>query len=142
MSKYEVTNIGAPDQWRHFFGGFKPETSRNGRRVVDHELTNEFIGLTVNAYVPGESANYWHSHSEVEELYVFIEGKGQMGLDDEVVDVEAGSVVRVSTGVFRTWRAMPDSQTELRWLCIRAGASKLTHFPNDATRVEDRPMPW
>ena len=142
MGTYEVVNVGAPGQWRDFFGGFRPESSRDGRRVVDHELSNQFIGLTVNALKAGEEAGYWHTHSKIEELYVFIAGEGQMGLDDEVIDVHAGSVVRVGQDVMRTWRAKPDSAGELQWLCIRAGGEELPHFPDDAKRDNDRPMPW
>ena len=123
MANYEVINVGAPSQWRDFFGGFRPETSRDGRRVVDHELTNQYIGMTINSFDPGEEAGYWHTHSAIEELYVFIAGEGQMGLDDEVVDVSAGSIVRVGQDVMRTWRAKPESQGQLQWLCIRAGGS-------------------
>jgi mannose-6-phosphate isomerase-like protein (cupin superfamily) len=141
VSNYEVSNIGALDEWRGFYGGFTPEKSRDGRRVVDHELTMQYIGMTANAYVAGEEAGYWHRHSRVEELYVFLEGTGQMGLDDEVVDVAAGSVVRVGQGVWRTWRALPDGPG-LRWLCIRAGGTELPHLPDDSERGEDRPSPW
>lgn len=142
MEPFEVVNVGSPDQWRDHFGGFRPESSRDGRRVVDHELESQYIGLTVNALEPGEEAGYWHSHSKVEELYVFIAGEGQMGLDETLIDVTAGSVVRVGQGVMRTWRAKPDSTEQLRWICIRAGAEELTHFPNDATRDETKEMPW
>ena len=139
---YEVTSIGALDEWRSHFGGFSEAKSRDGRRVVDHELTMQYIGLTANALVPGEQAGYWHTHAKVEELYVFLEGRGQMGLDDDVVDVSAGSAVRVGQGVWRTWRAHPDSPGELRWLCIRAGGEQLPHLPSDSTRDDDRAMPW
>lgn len=142
MSDYQVTQIGGLDEWRSFYGGFRPETSRDGRRVVDHELTMQYIGMTANALEPGEEAGYWHAHSRVEELYVFLEGRGQMGLDDDVVDVTAGSVVRVGQGVWRTWRAHPESPGQLRWLCIRAGGTELPHFPDDSTRDEERPFPW
>ncbi|MFC4139326.1 MULTISPECIES: cupin domain-containing protein [unclassified Microbacterium] len=139
---YEVTQIGGLDDWRGHFGGFDESRSRDGRRVIDHELTMQYIGMTANALVPGEEAGYWHSHSRVEELYVFLEGRGQMGLDDDVVDVGPGSVVRVGQGVWRTWRALPDSPGELRWLCIRAAGEELPHLPNDGTRAPERPMPW
>ena len=142
MSDYEVLNVGAPSEWRQYFGGFRPESSRDGRRVVDHEMKNQFIGMTVNALEPGEQAGYWHTHSQIEELYVFIGGQGQMGLDDDLVDVSAGSVVRVGQNVMRTWRAKPDSTEQLQWLCIRAGGTELPDFPNDAKRDNDRPMPW
>lgn len=142
MSDYEITEIGAMDAWRDHFGGFVPDRSRDGRRVIDHELTMQFIGMTANALAPGEEAGYWHTHSRVEELYVFLEGRGQMGLDDDVIDVAAGSVVRVGQDVWRIWRAVPDSPGELRWLCIRAGGETLPHLPDDATRDTERPAPW
>lgn len=142
VTDYEVTQIGAPSEWRDHFGGFRPATSRDGRRVIDHELTMQFIGMTANAFEPGEEAGYWHVHSAIEEVYVFLDGRGQMGLDDEVVDVSSGSVVRVGQGVWRTWRAHPDSAGQLQWLCIRAGGEELTEYPNDATRDENRPAPW
>jgi mannose-6-phosphate isomerase-like protein (cupin superfamily) len=142
MSDYEVLNVGAPSEWRQYFGGFRPESSRDGRRVVDHEMKNQFIGMTVNALEPGEEAGYWHTHSQIEELYVFIGGQGQMGLDDDLVDVSAGSVVRVGQNVMRTWRAKPESTEQLQWLCIRAGGTELPDFPDDAKRDNDRPMPW
>lgn len=142
MSDYEVTDIGAPNQWRTHFGGFDEARSRDGRRVVDHELTMQYVGMTANALIPGEEAGYWHTHSRVEEVYVFLDGIGEMGLDDDVVDVRAGSVVRVGQGVWRTWRAHPDSPGELRWLCIRAGGEHLPHMPNDSSRAPERAMPW
>ncbi|QAY60273.1 cupin domain-containing protein [Microbacterium protaetiae] len=142
MSDYEVVEIGAPAEWRSHFGGFDQTRSRQGRRIVDHELTMQYIGMSANALAPGEQAGYWHEHAKVEELYVFLDGHGQMGLDDDVVPVSAGTVVRVGQGVLRTWRALPDSDTELRWLCIRGGGSPLPHFPDDSRRAPDRPMPW
>lgn len=142
MSGYEITKIGAPSTWRDFVGGFVPQTTRAGRRVVDHELTNQYIGMTANAYEPGEEAGYWHTHSEIEELYIFLEGSGQMGLDGDIVNVTAGSVVRVGQGVWRTWRALPESEGQLRWICIRAGAGELTSYPHDATRDHERVSPW
>ena len=142
MRGYEITNIGAPSTWRDYLGGFVPQTTRQGRRVVDHEMTNQFIGMTANAYEPGEEAGYWHTHSEIEELNIVLEGSGQMGLDEDIVDVTAGSVVRVGQGVWRTWRALPESNGQLRWICIRAGASELTNYPRDATRDHERDSPW
>jgi mannose-6-phosphate isomerase-like protein (cupin superfamily) len=142
MSDYQVLNVGAPNQWRDYFGGFSPESYRDGRRVVDQEINNQFIGLTVNALEPGEEAGYWHTHSAIEELYIFIAGQGQMGLDEDLVEVSAGTVVRVGQNVMRTWRAKPDTGEQLQWLCIRAGGTELPEFPDDAQINTDKPMPW
>lgn len=142
MSKYSKTEIGPLESWRENFGGFVEATSKQGRRVVDHELETEIIGFTANAFEPGEQAGYWHSHSRLEEVFLFLEGEGQMGLDDEVVDVKAGTVIHVSVGVMRTWRCKPESPTQLRWLCIRAGEGPLEAIPTDAEAIWDLPMPW
>jgi len=142
MSGYEAIEIGSLDRWRAHHGGFDEARSRDGRRVVDHELTMQYIGLTANALAPGEEAGYWHVHERIEELYVFLDGRGQMALDDEVVEVGPGTVIRVGQGVARTWRALPGSGGELRWLCIRAGGEELPRLPDDSRRLPERPMPW
>jgi len=142
MTGYEVAEIGALDEWRSHYGGIVPARSRQGRRIVDQELTMQYIGMSANALEPGEEAGYWHSHAVVEELYVFLQGHGQMGLDDEVVEVGPGTVVRVGQGVWRTWRARPDSAVQLRWLCIRAGGEELPAVPDDGSRDTERPLPW
>lgn len=142
MSDYQVSEIGGLDKWRDHFGGFRPDSSRDGRRVVDFELAMQYVGLTANALEPGEQAGYWHRHARVEEVYVFLEGRGQLGLDDDVVDVGPGTIVRVGQGVWRTWRAHPESDGQLRWLCIRAGGYALPDLPDDSERGPDRPLPW
>ncbi|WP_308491701.1 cupin domain-containing protein [Microbacterium terrisoli] len=142
MTDYEVLEIGAPEAWRDFYGGFAPDRSRQGRRVIDHELDTQYLGMTANAYEPGESVDYWHRHGRIEELYVFLAGRGQMGLDDEIVDVGPGTVVRVGQGVWRSWRCVPDSPEQLRWLCIRGGSERLPHLPDDGERDAHRPMLW
>lgn len=142
MSDFQRIDIGGLDEWRAFYGGFVPERSRDGRRVLDHELPMQFIGVTANSLEPGEEAGYWHTHSSDEELYIFLAGTGQMGLDDEVVDVGPGTTIRVGQGVMRTWRCLPTSEGNLRWLCIRGDGGELPHLPDDATRDDARPMPW
>jgi mannose-6-phosphate isomerase-like protein (cupin superfamily) len=139
---FDKIELGALETWRDHFGGFRPETSRDGRRVVDHEVQMQYIGMTANSMPPGEQAGYWHTHAHVEELYVFLAGRGEMGLDDEVVPVGPGTAIRVGQDVWRTWRCAPDGTEPLTWLCIRAGGTELEHFPSDSSRDADRPMPW
>ena len=124
-----MLEMGGLDEWREHYGGFRPASSRDGRRVVDHDLTMQYIGMTANAFEPGEEAGYWHAHARVEELYVFLAGRGQMGLDADVVDVGPGTVVRVGQGVWRTWRCVPDS----------AGAAALALHPRRRLRAAALP---
>lgn len=142
MSGYEVLRIGRLDQWRNHHGGFSEASARDGRRVVDHELATQYIGLTANALEPGEEAGYWHTHSRIEEIYLFLGGRGQLALDGDVIEVGPGTVVRVGQDVWRTWRCAPDSPGQLRWVCIRAGGTEIPRLPDDGVLDHERPAPW
>lgn len=136
MSAYDVVELGGLDGWMDF------ESPRPGKRFVDNEMPAQYIGLSANALAAGGQAPFWHSHDRHEEMYVFLAGHGQMGVGDDVVDVQAGTVVRVGQGVMRTWRALPDSPEPLRWLCIRAGGDTLEAVGHDGALDKERAMPW
>jgi mannose-6-phosphate isomerase-like protein (cupin superfamily) len=137
---YQVFELGAPDTWGQHVGGLNRVS---GRRILDRgDLPLEFFGVSVNERKPGESAGYWHSHSVLEELYLFLEGEGELALDNEVIPVKAGTAIRVGQDVMRTWRCSPESQTPLRWICVRAGGAKLAEIPRDAEPITTLPEPW
>lgn len=136
MSAYDVTELGGLDTWLH------AEGVRPGKQFVEKAIPMQYIGMSANALEPGASAPHWHSHAGFEELYVFLAGRGQMGLDDDVVDVQAGTAVRVGQGVMRTWHAMPDSPEPLRWLCVRSGGDTLADIGRDSRFDKERPRPW
>jgi hypothetical protein len=65
-----------------------------------------------------------------------------MGLNDDVVDVAAGSIVRVSPETWTTWRCDPSEEKQLQWICVRSGGTELPENPIDAAVDFDRAMPW
>lgn len=57
----------------------------------------------------GGKGSYGHRHTEEEEIYFVAEGKLQFKLEDDVVDVEAGTVVFVPGHVARSvWNEEDD----------------------------------
>ncbi|WP_029145989.1 cupin domain-containing protein [Microbacterium luticocti] len=136
MTGYDVYELGGLDSWA------QAQADAGGKRFVDKEIPTEYVGMSANALEPGGQAPFWHSHDRLEELYVFLAGHGQMGLDDEVVDVRPGTVVRVGPGVMRTWRCTPDSPEPLRWLCVRGGGDTLAAIGRDGQLDRERTMPW
>ena len=143
MSKnYQTYEHGDMCKWGEYVGGLSPQSTAEGRFLLETALPLEYFGVSVNSRKPGDGADYWHAHSTLEELYFFLEGEGEMALDDDIVPVKAGTAVRVGQGVMRTWRASPNSPGPLRWLCIRAGGDRLKDIPRDATPLRDRPLPW
>ncbi len=131
MTGYEVLELGAPDEWH-----------AKGKTFVDRAIDTQYIGLSATAFEPGQETASAHAHSVLEEVYVFLDGTGQMALDDDVVDVGPGTVIRVGQGVQRRIRATPDSPAELRYLCVRAAGGILKEVPRDVVSGEDRPKPW
>jgi mannose-6-phosphate isomerase-like protein (cupin superfamily) len=56
----------------------------------------------------GGKGSYGHRHKTQEELYLVISGTLQFKLDDEVIDVPSGTVVRVAPQVVRSvWNDGP-----------------------------------
>lgn len=132
MSDYEVTEIGNLSSW-----GVEEGT---GKRFVD--VAASFVGASVNATQPGQSSPFWHRHARLEELYIVLEGDGRMVLDDEVIELHGGTVVRVPAHVWRALHCDADSAVPLKWLCVRAGGDTLESIGRDGELDKERPFPW
>lgn len=136
MTDFDVVRVGDLESWDEI-EGVAP-----GKLFVEKDLGTQIMGISVNSNTPGSHAPFWHRHAKHEELYIFLSGRGQLALDDEVVDVEPGTIVRVGTSTWRAWHAAPDSTEPLRWLCVRAGGATLGEIGRDGERDEERPLPW
>ena len=129
MSNFTVIQAGPMDAW-------------DGKRFVDQDLGLQNFGLSVNATPPGEGAPFWHSHATLEELYIFLDGEGEMAVEGEVFPVRAGTIVKVGTNAMHHLHANADSSGPLKWLCVRGGGMPLAEVGRDATLDQERPAPW
>ncbi|WP_307368946.1 cupin domain-containing protein [Microbacterium sp. W4I4] len=127
-----VTQIGELAAW----GG------ERGKQFLEKEIGSQFAGVSVNTTQPGGEAPFWHSHGRLEEIYIVIDGRGEFALGDEVLPLEAGTVVHVEPGVMHALRALPDSPTPMRWVCVRAAGMALGETAGDAELDRERPFPW
>jgi mannose-6-phosphate isomerase-like protein (cupin superfamily) len=71
-----------------------------------------------------------HYHDQTEELYVIARGTLTMRFEDEVVPVEAGSVVRVAPATRRSHRNEGDEPVEI-WAVSRSGGMGDAHKLDD-----------
>jgi len=80
-------------------------------RFLTYEIGAEQAAITWRR-MPAETGgkgSYGHRHKTQEEIYLVVSGTLQFKLDDEVIDVPAGTVVRVAPHVARSvWNAGPD----------------------------------
>ena len=74
-----------------------------GMYFLREELDCENLGITV-VDTDGEWEGIEHDHSEdgQEEVYLLVEGSGQITIDDDEVPLESGDAVRVAPGATRT----------------------------------------
>lgn len=135
MSDYTAIELGGLDEWGS--GGEHP-----GKRFIDAELGTAHTGISVNSTEPGGESPFWHVHSAIEETHIVLSGRGEIALDDEVLPLGPGTVVRVGPGTWRAVRALPDSGEPMKWLCVRSGPDSLAGVGDDAEIDGEPPFPW
>lgn len=72
------------------------------------DLGAEQTGMNFLTIKPGQREAFAHRHRIAEEIYVVIDGTGQVKLDNELVELTPFDAVRVSPGVARSFEAGPD----------------------------------
>ena len=100
--------IKALDEIPDVLGDYPGEMRMGGAAP---ELGCEQVGFTWRRMPPqtGGKGSYGHRHKTQEEVYFVSEGVLQFKLEDEVVDVPAGGIVRVAPHVVRSvWNEGPD----------------------------------
>jgi len=79
-------------------------------RPATYEIDAEQVALTWRRMPAGTGGKgfYGHRHKTQEEIYLVVSGTLQFKLEDDVIDVPAGTVVRVAPHVVRSvWNEGP-----------------------------------
>jgi mannose-6-phosphate isomerase-like protein (cupin superfamily) len=103
-------------------------------RSYTQSLEAEQVAITWRTMPPGTGGkgSYGHRHKTQEEIYFVISGMLQFKLDDDVLDVQPGTAVRIGPDVVRSvWNDGP-GDAELV-ICSK----KIDNAANDAVTVED-----
>jgi len=92
---------------------------------------HDLLGLTgmevsVTGYPPNHAFHLFHSHKENEELYIVTKGEGEMQLDDEIIPLKEGTVIRIEPNVVRNLRSSP--RIGLQFVCVQARMNSLKQF--------------
>ncbi len=101
MSQYTLKNLGDVEDSaaKHGMGeGFSARFARE-------ELGCVQTGFGLQTLAPGKAVPFGHRHNAAEEVYVVLEGSGEMLLDGAVVAVQRLDAVRVEPEVVRSFRA-------------------------------------
>lgn len=91
-------------------------------RFPRRELGLETVGVGHLKLAPGFRIPFGHRHKEQEEIYVVLAGSGRVKLDDEIVEVREGDVIRVEPDTMRNFEAGPDG---LEYVGFAAGDAEV-----------------
>jgi mannose-6-phosphate isomerase-like protein (cupin superfamily) len=139
--KFTVANVGKLSQLNRFsfklpFRGFEVEGKLFINQLVD--LTSceiSFNQLPAKAGIP-----FYHKHKQNEEIYLFIQGRGEFQIDEKVFPVSEGTVVRVDPDGERTLRNI--SEEDLIYIVIQARANSYEgNTISDGVAI-DRKVTW
>ena len=100
-------SIAGRDDALDFMAGYE---GYGEQRWYSDALGTEQVSFSWRRMPPatGGRGSYGHRHPGQEEVYFVISGRLQFKLEDEVVDVDAGTAIRVAPGVVRSvWNDEP-----------------------------------
>ena len=90
------------------------------------------VGLSLIRLPAGKGYSFTHRHGEQEEVYVAIEGRGVILIEGELLDFEAGDVVRVPPEASRACASDFASIRRVRGLAF-ARRRTCRHFAIDSS---------
>jgi mannose-6-phosphate isomerase-like protein (cupin superfamily) len=128
MAEYTVVKVSdVPDQAENL--GIDPEKFEI--RFLRNPLAMEHAGVSFARYSPGFAAD-GHTHNRQEEVYVLVSGRAQALVgDNEVVDLEPWTAIRIPPETPRALRAVGDADA----IFVKVGAPNTG--PGDSRGVPD-----
>jgi mannose-6-phosphate isomerase-like protein (cupin superfamily) len=104
MTQHTIKNLRDVEDAAPKFG-MAPDVQA---RFAAGDLGMERSAISLQRLAPNVTQPFGHHHKGQEELYVVLDGSGQVKLDDDVYDVKALDAVRVAPEVMRAFSAGPD----------------------------------
>ena len=127
MSDYTIRRL---EDVEDRFGGRYP----GAMRQFTGPLGNEQVAFTHRVMPPGSGGKggYGHRHMTQEEVYFVVTGTLEFKIEDEVIDVPAGTAVRIAPEVVRSvWNEGPEDAE------LIIVSTRLADQSNEHEMVED-----
>nr|WP_246320573.1 cupin domain-containing protein [Paenibacillus qinlingensis] len=97
--------------------------------------------VSLNHLPPQGEIPFYHKHQQNEELYIFLQGQGQIQVDGNEIDVHEGTSVRIAPDGVRVLRNT--SATEgLHFIVIQAKENSLIQWVESDGIILDQPVQW
>jgi uncharacterized cupin superfamily protein len=108
---------------------FAAHTGQIGRRIGARKL-----GYNVTAVPPGKAAYPYHSHRENEEMFLVLQGSGEIRIGDQTHPIRSGDVIACPAGGPETAHQIRNTgDEELRFLAVSTRLSpEICEYPDSA----------
>jgi mannose-6-phosphate isomerase-like protein (cupin superfamily) len=139
-TNFTCVHAGPTDGWEHFKIE-RPDVPRTakGKMFLRSFLGSAGMEISLNVVPPGKGMPFLHRHKLNEEVYVIVGGSGQFLVDGECIDVQEGSLVRISPAGERAWRN--NSDAPMYFICIQYRAdSAVEGRTHDGQGVKGQPQ--
>jgi uncharacterized cupin superfamily protein len=80
---------------------FMPIGKVKEKEFLSRPLGCKGVGFSFVRYKPGEGATYVHRHKVQEEVFLTVQGRGTIILDDKRIAMPEGTIVRVGPTSYR-----------------------------------------
>ena len=121
-NNYSAIEIGKlQDLAEYSFPHPKLKQDVRGKLFVGEILKSTGSEVSFQIMPPNSDIPFLHSHTNQEEIYIFIKGKGQFQVDNNLFNIQEGSIVRVAPNGKRTWRNNSDDIMILMVIQSKAG---------------------
>lgn len=132
MSEIKVLNKG--EKFAHAsIGAIK---GFEGKQFVKDATGASSCEISFGTLPKGVAVPFFHSHKANEENYIILSGSGKFQVDDQVFDINEGSVIRVATNCDRNLKCTSDEP--MCYICIQALEGSLGNYTMTDAEITER----
>jgi len=141
MTNYKTKEIGELHGLSQYV--FAPEGA--GIRLEGKIFLADLLGITsmeisLNKNVAGTGMEFFHKHTNHEEIYLFLAGEGEMNIDGETVPVREGTIVNLKPEAVRSW--WNTGKTDLIYIVMQAPINGMKATALEDGQILDGKVPW
>lgn len=135
-SNYAAINIGSLNEiGQYIYPHPKLKQNIPGKLFTSELLQTTGMEISFQEMPPHMQIPFLHAHKEHEEVYIFLKGHGEFQVDDELIEIKEGSIIKVAPAGKRSWRN--NSDTAMVFIVIQAKADTMERFEvNDGYGVK------
>jgi len=141
MTNYQIKNIGElQDLSQYIFAPKGTGIRLEGKIFLADLLGISSMEISLNKNKPGTGMEFFHKHTNHEEIYLFLAGEGEMNIDGKTVPVKAGTIVNLKPNAVRSW--WNTGKTDLIYIVMQAPVNGMKVTALEDGQILDGKVPW